>query len=182
MANEKFPDDNLDDDDWVSKTQRKKEVDELQDMGEELQLLSKGQLAKFNLSDKLQTAIEEGQRLRKREALRRHRQFLGRVMREEEEDDIALIRRGLWELKNAHQSNTRVFKELEEVRERLIQGDNSDLGSVIAQYPEIDTQKLRQLVKQSKKEVANNAPPAASRKLFRFLRETQEGTEGEQED
>jgi len=45
---------------------------------------------------------------------------------------------------------------------------------MLAQYPGIDTQKLRQLVKQSKKELEKNIPPAASRKLFKFLREQHE--------
>jgi len=166
---------NLDDEDWVSKTQKKKQVDELQDIGEALLALSKGQLKKFEMSEKLEAAIAEGKRLKKREALRRHRQYIGKVMREEGPDSIDAIRVRLDEIKNSHQSHTRVFKELEEVRERLITGDNSEIGHVISLYPGIDTQKLRQLVKQSKVEIAKNIPPAASRKLFRFLREQHEG-------
>ena len=37
--------------------------------------------------------------------------------------------------------------------------------------PEIDRQHLRQLVRQAHKEAAENKPPAASRKIFAYLRD-----------
>jgi ribosome-associated protein len=44
----------------------------------------------------------------------------------------------------------------------------------MARWPEADRQQLRQLVLQHQREQQRGKPPAASRKLFRYLRELQE--------
>lgn len=161
-----------------SKTQRKKQMHELQALGEYLLNLKPDVQQQFPLSDSLQKALEEATRITKREALRRHKQFIGRLMRDEPEIDV--IRAKVEAMESATEVNSRLFKQLEMLRENLITGDNSTIGSTIEMYPEIDRQKLRQLVKKAKQErqriEAGDASlsPANARALFRFLRETQE--------
>lgn len=155
-----------------SKSAIKREAEHLKKIGERLLTLSDAQLAGFALTDVLLAAIEEGKRLKSREGLRRHKQYIGKLLRE---FDSEAIEAKLNEMDSAHTLNTRAFHELEDLREQLITGDNKTIGEVIARFPGVDTQKLRQLVRNAKKEQQTQPPGVAhSRKLFRFLRELSE--------
>jgi ribosome-associated protein len=68
-----------------SKSQRKREVLALQELGKALVTLTPKQLAGLQLPDELLKAIHEAQRMRKHEAQRRQLQFIGRVMRDVDE-------------------------------------------------------------------------------------------------
>ena len=157
----------------------KRENERLQKLGEKLIDLSDIQLAKIPMTDVLAAAIEEGKRIKPNsEALRRHKQYIGKIIRDA---DTAAIEEQLNAFESSHQLNTRLFHELESLRDQLVSGDNSTIGNIIARYPQADTQKLRQLVRNAKKEHdLNLAQPeksdkAHSRKLFRYLRELGEG-------
>ncbi|MEE2729277.1 MAG: ribosome biogenesis factor YjgA [Pseudomonadota bacterium] len=162
------------DDPSPSKSSIKREAERLKKIGEKLLEMSDAQLESFKLDDKLAQAIAEGKRIKSREGLRRHKQYIGKVMRDV---DTEALETRLQEIENAHTLNTRAFHELETLRDELINGDNSTVGTVIERFPGVDTQKLRQLVRNAKKEQQANAhsqdkPESAhARKLFRFLRE-----------
>ena len=174
-----FHDSDTDDDENLlpSRGQLKREMQHLQGIGEKLLTLSDAQLEKLPLTDKLVAALEEAKRIKSHEGLRRHKQYIGKIIREA---DTATIEERIREFESAHQLNTRHFHELEELRDRLIEGDNAVIGDVISRFSGVDTQKLRQLVRNSKKERDQNlAQPekqekAHSRKLFRYLRELSE--------
>lgn len=173
-----FFDDTYSDDDGAgrpTKGQLKRETERLQKIGEKLLDLSDAQLAKLPLTDKLIAALDEAKRIKANsEALRRHKQYIGKIIREA---DTATIEARINEFESAHQLNTRYFHDLEILRDQLINGDNNVIGEVIARYPAVDSQKLRQLVRNGKKEHdLNLAHPdkqdkTQSRKLFRYLRE-----------
>ena len=173
----KFDDiESFDEEDLLSsKSSIKREAERLKKIGEKLLELSDSQLESFKLEDRLAQAIAEGKRIKSREGLRRHKQFIGKVMRDM---DTEALEARLQEIENAHTLNTRAFHELENLRDELIKGDNSAVGTVIERFPGVDTQKLRQLVRNAKKEQQANdssqdkPETAHARKLFRFLRET----------
>jgi len=152
-----------------SKGALKRETERLQKIGEKLLDLSDLQLEKLPLTDKLIAALEEAKRIKANsEALRRHKQYIGKIIREA---DTETIEARIKEFESAHQLNTRHFHELETLRDQLISGDNDTIGEVIARFPHVDTQKLRQLVRNAKKDTADKTH---SRKLFRYLRELSE--------
>ncbi|HVK98966.1 MAG TPA: ribosome biogenesis factor YjgA [Dongiaceae bacterium] len=158
-----------------SKGALKRETEHMQKIGEKLLYLSDAQLAKLPLTDKLIAALEEGKRIKSNtEALRRHKQYIGKIIREA---DVATIEARVTEFENSHSLNTRQFHKLELLRDELINGDNAEIGKVIAQFPDVDSPKLRQLVRNAKKERDQNlAHPEKpenthGRKLFRYLRE-----------
>jgi len=157
-----------------SKSSVKREAERLKKIGEKLLEMSDAQLATFELEERLSLAIQEGKRIKSREGLRRHKQYIGKVMRDMDTDGIEAR---LNEIENAHTLNTRAFHELETLRDQLVNGDNKDIGAVIERFPQVDTQKLRQLVRNAKKEQQANGEAqdknasAEARKLFRFLRE-----------
>ncbi|MBV1919612.1 MAG: DUF615 domain-containing protein, partial [Pseudomonadales bacterium] len=80
-------------------------------------------------------------------------------------------------IESPHQMLNKTFHHLEDLRDQLITGDKSVIGGVINEYPDIDKQKLRQLVKNAKKEKEYNRTHETDtsnkqgRALFRVLRE-----------
>lgn len=168
-----------DDNDRPSKGQLKRETERLQKIGEKLLDLSDQQLAKLPLTDKLIAALEEAKRIKPNsEAIRRHKQYIGKIIREA---DTETIEERIKEFESSHQLNTRHFHDLESLRDQLINGDNAAIGALITRFPQVDSQKLRQLVRNAKKEHDHNlahpekSDKTQSRKLFRYLRELSEG-------
>jgi len=161
-------------DEIPSKTQVKLDMLSLQALGEKLLALKPAQLKNMPISDELRLAVEEANRLKNRSALKRQRQFIGKLMRDTDPEPI-IAQFDFFE--SAHQMQNRVFHHLEELRDQLIAGGNDIVGEIITRYPGIDTQKLRQTVKNAKKEQQrNNEHPSdvsstQGRVLFRFLRE-----------
>lgn len=153
-----------------SKTARKREAQRLLELGRRLGQLNAEQFASLNLPSQLAHAIEEYQRFTSHGAKKRQLQFVGKLMRKE---DTAAIEDHLADLDGKSADALYQFNQLEQWREALLTQPAS-LTDFIATYPQVDRQQLRQLVK--KVHSARNDPDqkAASRKLFRFLRETSE--------
>lgn len=164
-------------DEIPSKTHQKRVMHDLQELGEKLLDLKPGQLDKMPISDTLRNAIDEAGRIKSRGALKRHKQFIGKLMRDV---DPAPIIEQFTVFESAHQMLNKTFHHLEVLREELIAGGKEVIGNVISEYPTIDKQKLRQLVKNAKKEHDRNLqhPTDTSnkqgRQLFRFLRAQEE--------
>ena len=160
-------------DEW-SKTSQKKVMHDLQDLGVKLLGLNTKQLAQMPIDDVLRNAIKEAGRIKSRNALKRHKQFIGKLMRDV--DPTAIIEQ-FEIIESPHQMMNKTFHHLEDLREELISGGNDVIGSVISEYPDIDKQKLRQLVKNAKKEKEYNLTHETDtsnkqgRALFRVLRE-----------
>jgi ribosome-associated protein len=154
-----------------SKSQFKREMIALQDMGEELVRLSAEQLAKLPLSDELREAICAAQSMHARGARYRQMQYIGRLMREV---DPAPVQDALDTLRNKHSRATALLHRLEKWRDELIAGDNEALEEVVAAFPAADRQHLRQLIRNAQKEKEAGKPPKANRELFRYLRGLQE--------
>jgi ribosome-associated protein len=70
------------------------------------------------------------------------------------------------------------FHNLERWRDRLIAGDDAVLEKFVVEYPDADRQQLRSLIRQAQHEVAQNKPPASSRKIFKYIRELDETQRG----
>ncbi|MDX3775140.1 ribosome biogenesis factor YjgA [Chromatiaceae bacterium AAb-1] len=153
--------------DAISKSQVKREMHALQALGEELVALSPAARAKVPLDDELKDALELADKLaKKREALRRHIQFIGRLMRSR---DLEPIESALAVIRNTNQAATRQFHKVENWRDRLL-ADNDAVTEFIAAYPDVDAQQLRQLLRNAKKEQEKQQPPKAYRELFQLLR------------
>jgi ribosome-associated protein len=84
--------DSMDDNgyDGPSKSQLKRDSHALQEMGKQLVEMPEGKLQKFTLPESLKEAIYEARRLKSREAKRRHLQYIGKLMRISDIDDIQI--------------------------------------------------------------------------------------------
>ena len=159
--------DTWDEEEGKSKSQIKREMHELQKLGEELVALSAAARAKIPLDDELQDALQLADKLgNKREALRRHIQFIGRLMRTR---DLEPIEQALALLRNTNQAATRQFHKVENWRDKLI-ADGDAVTEFIAAYPEVDVQQLRQLIRNAKKEQEKQQPPKYYRELFQLIK------------
>ncbi len=166
--NDWYEDDSDEESRVKSKTQVKKEMHALQDLGEELTHLNKEQLAKMPLPENLRTAIEQAQKMKKREAFRRQLQYIGKLMRNEETEEIQAA---FADLKEQQNRDARSLHLIEQWRDDLINGDDTVITQFISAFPDTDRQQLRHLVRGAKQEVSQQKPPAQARKLFKFIRE-----------
>jgi len=151
--------------DEPSKTQLKKDMHALQELGETLTTLSRDQLEQLDLPESLLDALDELQRVGKHEARRRHMQFIGKLMREVDPEPIrAQIDR--WE--NGTRANKTAFKASERWRERLI-AEPDALNEFIAAQPDVDRDALAALVTKARVQAARGEAPAAARQVFRVV-------------
>lgn len=150
-----------------SKSQRKRDMHDLQDLGEKLALLPRERLAKVDLPDSLRRAIEEVQRITKHEARRRQMQYIGKLMRDV---DPAPLRETLAAFEGKSHAETARLHRVERLRERLL-ADEAVLTEIGSEHPGTDLQRLRQLRRNALKEQDEGRPPRAFRELFRELRD-----------
>ena len=149
-----------------SKSQRKREMTALQDLGGELVALSKERLAKIDMPERLRDALLEAQRITKHEAKRRQMQYIGKIMRDV---DAAPLRAAMDEINGVSKAATIRQHQLERLRTRLME-DEAVFSEIARDYPGTDMQHLRQLRRNAVKEAQQGQPPRAYRELFRELR------------
>ena len=155
-----------------SKSARKREMTARQKLGEELVEISERELAKIPIEDEhLLDTIREARAIRSHSARRRHLQYLGKLMRGIDPEPIATA---LEALHQRRRGDAQAFQELENWRDTLLQEGDSAIQGLLQRFPDADRQMIRQLLRQHKRETATGKPPAASRKLFRYLRELAE--------
>ena len=154
----------------VSKTRKKKDMLALQDLGAQLVGLNAEQLQSMRLPDALLEAVQEAQRLSKHEARRRQMQYIGRLMRD---IDAAPIRDRLEQWQGQGREQTAQLHALERWREELLAGDPA-LAHFLHEYPGADSQKLRNLIRNARREQNAALPPRSYRELFRVLRDITE--------
>jgi ribosome-associated protein len=156
------------DDEPPSKSARKREMLALQELGKSLVNLSDGELATIPLEPELAEAIQTARRIKSHEGLRRQMQYIGKVMRRIDTEPIAAA---YADLQHGNQERNQHFHQLEQLRDALVERGVDAMGDVLERFPDADRQHLRQLILAAAKEKVANQPPAAARKLFRYLRE-----------
>lgn len=152
---------------FISKTQVKKEMTALQKMGMALVDLPEAQLDQMTLNVTLKHAILEAKRIRSHEARRRQMQYIGRLMRDVDPEPI---RAQLAAVNAGSAQSVAVHKRLEAWRAKLL-ADDAALTEFAATYPQADLQALRTLIRNSRKEQKEAKPPRAYRDLFRLIKE-----------
>jgi ribosome-associated protein len=150
-----------------SKSQRKRDMEALQDIGAQLVMLNAEQLVEIGLPERLFEAVVEAQRIRDFEGRRRQMQYIGKLMRE---IDAAPIRARLDLWTGAARESTAQQKLIERWRERLLAEDDA-LTSFAAGHPGCDLQHLRSLIASVKRDREHNRTPKNYRELFRALRD-----------
>lgn len=154
-----------------SKSQRKREVTALQDLGEELLKLNSGQLEQIPLPEDVRSAIEDALKMNAHGALRRQKQYIGKLMRNV---DAAPIQAALDAIKEHGHTSAARFRELERWRDRLLAEGDAAISAFVETYPHADRARLRTLARNAHTEQTRNEAPKSARMLFRYLRDLTE--------
>lgn len=151
---------------FVSKSQKKREMDALQGLGKELVELPADTLKTLPLPDDLREAIKEYRRLKAHGAIRRQLQFIGRIMRHVDPEPIEAR---LAILRGDSTQHTAWLHRLERYRDNLVAEDGA-MDAFVREYPLVDVQALRPLIRNARREHAAGKPPKSYRAVFQLLK------------
>lgn len=126
----------------ASRTDLKRESDELQDLGKELLNLRADLFDAVGLPDKLVEALAEAKRITNFEGKRRQMQYVGKLMRKLEPELVQAARQALEEQHKGSATEKLQLHLAEQWRDRLIADDDA-LAPWMAEHPDTDTQQLR---------------------------------------
>lgn len=144
----------------------------LQKLGEELIAEPRDRVKRVPMPEEVRDAILECQLIKDHEGRRRQTQYVGKKMRSLEPDEIAAIQKMLDSWKGASKSETAALHAIERKRDKLLT-DDKVLTQLLADNPELDGQHLRTLIRNARKEQAENKPPKAYREIFQILKQLQ---------
>ncbi len=152
-----------------SKTEIKREMHQLQDFAQRLIEMSKHQRSRLPLSDDLKDAMVLADKItNKHEALRRHIRHTAKILLE---TDLEPIHQAIEVMANKHQQETAKFIRLESLRDDLITQGNNAVEALIAEFPNIERQKIKQLIRNAAKEKRAEKLGKHYKNLFTYLKE-----------
>ncbi|MBC3909909.1 ribosome biogenesis factor YjgA [Undibacterium umbellatum] len=158
--------------DRPSKSQLKREMTALQKLGQELVEQARERVKRVPMPEDVREAILICQQIKDHEGRRRQMQYVGKKMRTLDEAEIALIQKTIDSWKGASKSETAAMHALERRRDKLLADDNA-LTELMAEHPQLDVQQLRTMIRNARKEQAENKPPKAYREIFQILKDLQ---------
>ncbi len=159
-----------------SRTDLKRESTELQKLGGDLLELRSDLLERLALSDKFKDAIADAKRITNFEGKRRQMQYIGKLMRLLEPDVLEDVKKALDEQANGSAADNLILHQSEIWRDRLIT-DEAAAEQWIMKNPGTDTQQLRALIRQARKDAVPEKPGAAVRhgrayrEIFQLVRD-----------
>jgi ribosome-associated protein len=155
-----------------SKSELKRQMTALQKLGEELIAEARDRIKRMPMPEDVREAILECQLITDHEGRRRQTQYVGKKMRTLEEHELAAIQKMLDSWKGASKSETAALHAIERKRDKLL-ADDKVLTVLLEQNPHLEAQHLRTLIRNARKEQAENKPPKAYRELFQILKSLQ---------
>ncbi|WP_224032300.1 ribosome biogenesis factor YjgA [Paraburkholderia caribensis] len=155
--------------DRPSKSQLKREMHALQELGVELVALPKDALKRIPMPESLDEAVRAARRITDHEGKRRQMQYVGKVMRGLTDDETAALREALDKYKGVNKAETARLHWIERTREQLL-ADDAALTEFIRQHPAADPQEGRTLIRNARREAQQGKPPRYFRDLFQWIK------------
>lgn len=153
-----------------SKSELKRQMNDLQKLGEELVAEARDRVKRVPMPEDVRDAILACQLITNHEGRRRQMQFVGKKMRTLDEEEVAVIQRTIDSWKGMSKADTAALHALERKRDKLL-ADDQALTTLLAEHSELDGQHLRTLIRNARKEQAENKPPKAYREIFQILKD-----------
>ena len=153
-----------------SKSELKRQMTERQKLAEVLAALSSDALKSIPMDELIKTAIAETPKIKSFEAIRRHKQYLGKLMRFLNEEELETIQKRLDAIRGISKAETAKLHFLEKYRDKLISNDET-FTTLIEKFPDMDIQNMRTLIRNARREKEQNKPPKAYREIFRVLKD-----------
>ncbi|QAU34826.1 ribosome biogenesis factor YjgA [Janthinobacterium sp. 17J80-10] len=155
--------------DRPSKSQLKREMTALQKLGAELIANSRDRVKRVPMPEDVRDAILECQKITDHEGRRRQLQYVGKKMRTLEPHEVAAIQKVIDSWRGTSKAEAAALHLIERRRDKLLANDGA-LTELVAAHPELDAQHLRTLIRNARKEQADNKPPKAYREIFQILK------------
>lgn len=155
-----------------SKSQLKRDAHALQQLGVALLEIPEESWLELNLPETLISALREAKHTPSYGARKRQLQFIGKLMRN---IDPEPVQQHFEQLRLSTRQQAQRQHACEDWRDRLLAQGDSAIDAYVNEHPAADRQQLRQLVRQARKELADNKPPKSSRALFRYIRDVGAG-------
>lgn len=141
------------------------------ELATQLMAQTPARLAQLPLGEDLHALVRDGQRITAQIARKRQTQFLAKNLRREDAATLDAIRAALAHDKADSRRESAALHRVEAWRDRLVADGDGALAALLAEYPQADRQRLRQLARNALLDKRQNRPPHAHRELFRELRE-----------
>mgnify|MGYP000037969126 FL=1 len=155
---------------YVSKSELKRDAQQYQQLAIDLAAMSNKQRERLPLSDDLVEAMVVADKIRaKSEAYRRHINYISKTLRLT--DNVADIEAAIELMLNKNNQADVLLNKIESTRTELINNGDSLINELLEQYPSLERQKLRQLVRQAAKEAKAEKPAKGYKDLFQYLKE-----------
>jgi len=154
----------------ASRSERKRESTRLQQLGAQLLPMRPDHLARLALPEQLIGALDEARRIHDFEGKRRQLQFIGKLMRQLDTAALEAIRAALDAVQRGSAGEAMALHEVEQWRARLI-ADDAALSQWVQRYPQSDSQQVRALLRQARRDAKAGLPGQAPRhgKAYREL-------------
>jgi ribosome-associated protein len=156
--------------DRPSKSELKRQMNELQKLGEQLIAEPRDRVKRVPMPEEVRDAILMCQTITNHEGKRRQTQYVGKMMRTLDEEEVAVIQRTIESWKGMSKAETAALHALERRRDKLL-ADDKALTLLLEEHPQLDVQHLRALIRNARKEQAENKPPKAYREIFQILKD-----------
>lgn len=168
----------------VSRSEVKRQAGRLQELGKRIYQLPKSQRDRLPLSDELRAAFKEADRISQPDALRRHFQYVGKLMRQIDQQPLL----DALEHNDPGGNNPKPVDPLISLAGQLVEEGSRGIEQLLAEQPLMERQRLNQLVRNLRKamqsidtEASGDATPdavkpvdkcrQAEKKLVVYLRE-----------
>ncbi|ABC37577.1 ribosome-associated protein [Burkholderia thailandensis] len=155
--------------DRPSKSQLKRDMHALQELGAALVELPKDAFKRMPMPEDLADAVREARRITDHEGKRRQIQYVGRVMRSLTADETAALRAALDAQRGVNKAETARLHWIERTREQLLANDEA-LTAFIREHPSADVQEGRTLIRNARREAQQGKPPRYFRELFQWIK------------
>ena len=155
-----------------SKSQLKREMTALQKLGSVLVEAPRDRVKRVPMPDDVLEAILACQKITSHEGRRRQLQYVGKKMRTLTEEEVAVIQATVDGWRGASRAEAAALHAVERQRDKLL-ADDAALTELREQHPELDVQQMRTLIRNARKEQAENKPPKAYREIFQILKSLQ---------
>ncbi|MCU4675450.1 ribosome-associated protein [Catenovulum sp. 2E275] len=154
---------------YVSKSELKRDAQDLQKLADKMLSLSPANLKKLPLNQDLTEAVKVAEKIRdKKGAYNRQLAYIAKLLRFGDPEPIKIA---IAKIENQHLLANQHFHQLEDMRDQVITQGDSKINQLVEEFPLLERAKLRQLARQAKKEAEQNKPPKSARQLYQYLKD-----------
>lgn len=151
-----------------NKTQIKKSIEAIAELAEEIVGLSINQIKTFDLPEHLYNSIVQATAMPPKGARKRQLKYITAELRK---IDLTEIQEKLARSKSKSVHAVREHHKAERWRDKLVANQGNDLlTEFLDEYPQADSQQIRQLQRNAQKEAATGKPPKSARLLYKYLK------------